>query len=114
MSVVYDLGEQFRVILTKTSLKIALLSSYVDDVRQGTTVLRLGIRFDKISMECKWSMGAAEEDNELKELKMESSNRRMVRVCQPAMNAINKDLVFTTKIPEDYKDGKVPTLDFKA
>ena len=41
----------------------------------------MGMRFDKISMEFKWSMGAEEEDKELKELKMESSNRRMVRVC---------------------------------
>ena len=72
------------------------------------------MRFDKISMEFKWDMGAEEEDKKLKELENESSNRRMMRICQPAMNVINSDLVFTTEIPEDYADGKVSTLDFKA
>ena len=102
------------MILTTASLRIALLSSYVDDVRQGCTVLRLGMRFDKVSMEFKWSMDAKEEDKRMKELEGESSNRRMSRVCNPAMNAINPDLVFTTEVPEDFKNNKLPTLDFET
>ena len=112
--VMHNWGEQYSIILTRASLRVALLSSYVDDVRQGTTILRYGMRFDQVTMEFKWNMGAEEEDRNLKELEGESSNSRMRRICMPAMNAINPDLQFTAEIPEDYKDGKVPTLDFKA
>ena len=37
----------------------------------------------------------------------------MSRICLPAMNAINPDLVFTAEVPEDFADGKLPTLDTK-
>ena len=36
-------GDQYRMILARASLRIALLSSYADDEGQGCTVLRLGI-----------------------------------------------------------------------
>ena len=38
----------------------------------------------------------------------------MARICGPAINVINPDLVFTAEIPEDFKDYKVPTLDSKS
>ena len=112
--VMHDWGEQYQMILTKACLRIALLGSYVDDVRQGTTVLRLGMRFDHTAMEFKWSMKAELEDTRLKEIGQEPTNRRMARTCLPAMNAINPDLVFTAEVPEDFGDGKLPTLDFKT
>ena len=31
--------------------------------------------------------------------------------CLLAINNVNKDLVFTVEIPEDFKDNKLPTLD---
>ena len=43
---------------------------------------------------------------------METTNARMSRLCLPAINTINKDLQFTSEIPEDFKDNKLPTLDF--
>ena len=112
--VMHDWGEQYQMILTKACLRIALLGSYVDDVRQGTTVLRLGMRFDHTAMEFKWSMEAELEDTRLKEIGQEPTNKRMARTCLPAMNAINPDLVFTAEVPEDFGDGKLPTLDFKT
>ena len=36
----------------------------------------------------------------------------MTRQCLPAINSVNKDLVFTCELPEDFKDNKLPTLDF--
>ena len=38
----------------------------------------------------------------------------MARVCNPAMNAINPDLVFTTEVQEDFKNERLPPLDFQA
>ena len=37
---------------------------------------------------------------------------RMARICLPAMNAVNKDLRFTTESPEEFEGGRLPTLDF--
>ena len=89
-------------------------SKAMDDVRQGTTILRIGMRFDHTAMEFVWSMGAEVEDKRLKEVEQETNNKRMARICNPAMNAINPDLVFTTEVPEDFSDKKLPTLDFKT
>ena len=75
-------------------MKIALLGSYVDDVRQGVTVLRLGMKFDHTTMEFRWNMDAEMEDKALKEVEKEPTNRRMSRMCLPAINSINPYLVF--------------------
>ena len=42
----------------------------------------------------------------------ETSNERMGRICLPAINSINRDLVFTKEVPEEFEDNKLPTLDF--
>ena len=47
-------------------------------------------------------------DNELNE----PANKRMARICLPAMNSVNKDLKFTTECPEDFPKDRLPTLDF--
>ena len=38
---------------------------------------------------------------------------RMSRICKDAMNSVSQDLQFTTEAPEDFKESKLPTLDFK-
>jgi hypothetical protein len=42
----------------------------------------------------------------------EPDNKRMARVCLPAMNSLNQDLNFTTECPEDFPGKRLPTLDF--
>ena len=109
--VMHDWGEKYRMILTRASLRIALLSSYVDDVRQGTQCLRIGMRYDHTKLEFVWSMDAEKKDKSLRELDKESNNKRMARICLEAANSINKDLEFTMEIPEDFENGRIPTLD---
>ena len=36
----------------------------------------------------------------------------MARVCQPCMNNINPDLVFTIECEDDFPEKRLPTLDF--
>ena len=38
----------------------------------------------------------------------------MAGICQSVINAMKPDLVFTTKVREDFGDNKLPTLDFKT
>ena len=54
---------------------------------------------------------AKQEDLKMKYEMKETTNARMVRVCLPAINSINPDLVFTAEIPEDFPGNKLPTLD---
>ena len=36
----------------------------------------------------------------------------MSRICKEAMNSISEDITFTTEVPKDFTDKKLPTLDF--
>ena len=70
------------------------------------------MRYDARRKEWEWNK-EAEEEEEQKAKEGESKDERMARVLQPAMNGINSDLVFTTELPEDFDDDRLPTLDFK-
>ena len=59
-----------------------------------------------------WTKEDMEEDKRMKYEEKESTNARMARLCLPAINTVNKDLVFTAEIPEDFEDKRLPTLDF--
>ena len=110
--VMTEWGEKYMEILEKAGVKTTLLKIYVDDVRQTSTLIRKGLRYDAEKEEWGWSKEAEEED-EQKDKEGESKDARMARILQPAMNGINSDLVFTTELPEDFEDERLPTLDFK-
>ena len=84
----------------------------MDDGRQGTTVLKPGMKYCNIDKKFKYSK-EAEEDDKTRKLAGETVNQRMARICQIAMNSINKNLQFTVESEDDYEDKKLPTLDFK-
>ena len=98
--VMNDWGSDWRQILEKTDVKLPQLDGYVDDVRHRSTCLRFGLRWNENTKEFTWSMEAKKEDLKMKYEKMESTNARMARLCLPAINSVNKDLVFTVEIPE--------------
>jgi hypothetical protein len=52
------------------------------------------------------------EDKRMKYEMKESTNARMARLCLPAINSVNNNLVFTCELPEEFEDKKLPTLDF--
>ena len=62
-------------------------------------------------MEFVWNKEAEEEDI-VREEQGENKDCFMAMLCLPAMNAINPDLTFTVEVPSDFKDGRLPTLDF--
>ena len=98
----------YTEILLKADLRIPLFSGYVDDQRQGSTVLRRGMVFDE-------TRGEFIMDDEQYEIEMkmnEPDNVRMARICLPAMNTVNKDLRFTTGTPEEFEGGRLPTIYF--
>ena len=110
--VMSDWGEKWRCILEKAKVIIGMLEGYVDDVRNHSTCLRYGTRWDAEEKCFKVTEDAKKEDLQLRREMHESSNARMVRVCLPAINSINGDLEFTAEIPEEFRDEKLPTLDF--
>ena len=102
-------SEAYKEILTNSGLEVDWLNGYVDDGRQASSVFKLGMRFQPESMLFEHSAEAEAEDIELDE----SSDRRMARICLPAMNHVNKDLIFTVEVPEDFPGNRLPTLDFQ-
>ena len=110
--VMSDWGEKWRHILEGANRVVGMLDGYVDDVRQQSTCLRYGTRWDEDKKSFTISEDAKQEDLRLRREMHETSNARMVRVCLPAINSINRDLEFTAEIPEEFQDDKLPTLDF--
>ena len=110
--VMHDWGETYHGILEAARLETAILTGYVDDVRQGGQSMRMGMRYDEKAKQFTWSQGAKEEDRRLRVLEKESTNARMRRICMPAINNINQDLEFTAELPEEFAENKLPTLDF--
>ena len=110
--VMTEWGEKYLEKLDKSGIRTTLLKIYVDDVRQVSTLIKRGLRYNIEREEWEWSK-AAEEEDDLKAGEGESRDARMARILQPVMNSINGDLVFTTELPEDFEDERLPTLDFK-
>ena len=108
--VMEDWGSQFRKILEEAGLTVHLLSGYVDDGRIVSTTLKLGMQFQGNKFQ--YSEETKQLDIDMRN-KGESHNQRMARVLQPAMNSVNPDLVFTTESQEDFKNERLPTLDFE-
>ena len=108
--VMAEWGEEYERILREAGLVVTLLRIYVDDVRQASTVLKLGTRFDVNKREMVESEVAREEDERLRK-EGETTDARMARILAPVMNSINPDLTFTTEIMEDFGDKRLPTLD---
>ena len=102
----------YRKILEDSGVKIHLLAGYVDDGRQITSLLPLGMRYDDQIKKFCFSKEAEIEDSE-RRAKGEADNQRMARICISAMNSINEDLKFTTESQEDYPLERLPTLDFE-
>ena len=110
--VMQDWSEKYLQILQNSELWVGLLSGYVDDGRQACSILEKGMRFSEQENKFSFSKEAELEDARLEKMG-ESKNQRMARVCQPAMNSINPDLVFTVESQEDFEKERLPTLDFE-
>ena len=110
--VMSDWGEKWRNILEGAGVMIGMLDGYVDDVRNNSTCLKYGTRWNEKEKKFKITEEAKQEDLILRKEMHETSNERMGRVCLPAINSINRDLVFTKEVPEEFEENKLPTLDF--
>ena len=98
----------YEGILLKAVLRIPLLGGYVDDGRQGSTVLRRGMLFDVTRKEFIYS----EEQKMIDDAEFEPHSKRMARIYLPAKNSVNPSLKFTTECPEDFPRNRLPTLVF--
>ena len=81
-------------------------------MRKWLSSLRLGVRYETTTSAWIWKLEYYEKDVEMRN-KGENRNARMVRLLMPLINSINRDLVFTAEIPEDFATGRLPTLDFE-
>ena len=103
--VMSDWGHKWRCILEKAGITIGMFDGYVDDVRQKSSCLRYGSRWDAEANRFMISEEARKEDMGVRKEEKESSNARMVRVCLPAINQVNQDLTFTA---DNQKSSQTP------
>ena len=99
-----DWGDRYKKVLVDSDL----LGGYVDDGRQESGVLPIGMEYDRSVEMFVFSEEARDDDL----ARNETNERRMARVCLVAMNSINVDLVFTVEVASDFPDNRLPTLDF--
>jgi hypothetical protein len=106
--VMSDWGKRYKKVLIDSGIPPDLLGGYVDDGRQESGVLAVGMEYDKNVEKFVHS-----EEAEIEDLaRNESSEQRMARRCLVAMNSLNEDLVFTVEVASDFPDKRLPTLDF--
>ena len=109
--VMQEWAESYRDILVKSDIEVLLLAGYVDDGRQATSTLPMGMRFNPDKKLFEHSEIGLQEDKNRSE-QGETRHQRMARVCVTAMNSINEDLEFTVETEDEFEDKKLPTLDF--
>ena len=89
-----DWSEEYKDILERSDVWVGMLVGYVDDGRQLTTILDPGMRFNKEVRKFVYDPEGEDED-EAKKKEGESERQRMDKICLPAINSVNEDLVFT-------------------
>ena len=106
-------SEQYRSLLESEGILIAMMKGYVDDNRQITRLLAMGKRFNVENNKFEVTDEALEYDIKAK-ADGEHVDQRMARVCRQAMVSVNPDLDFTVETAQEYKEGYIPTLEFRA
>ena len=102
-------GERMVEILKKEEMKIWLSGCYVDDVRLVTSAIERGKRWSRTERKFIHKEEWEVEDT----IADESDTARTARIMKGAMNSIFNNIQFETEIPEEFPEGKLPTLDFK-
>ena len=110
--VMQDWAEELKYTLKLAVFEVTLLKIYVDDVRNNSTSLILGLRYNLTRGDWEWDEKSYKEDMVLRSMG-ESRNARMIRLIMPIINSINPDLTFTAEQPDDFESGRMPTLDFE-
>ena len=105
--VMAEWGSRMMSIMKENNIEVWLAACYVDDVRFITSIIEKGVRWEARTRKFARRDDWIEEDL----LENASDEKRTATELQKAMNSIFANLQFTTEIPEDFRDGKLPTLD---
>ena len=100
-------GREVKKILIKEDFKVWLDAGYVDDMRYATSLLSRGKRWMDGKKRFEYREQWEKEDAEREESDKARTTREILRV----MNSIYRHINFTSESPEDFPDGKIPTLD---
>ena len=106
--VMADWGEKLAKILEKEDIKILLKALYVDDIRTLTTALKKGKRWNEREKKFEFREDWRQED----EIAGESTTKRMAREIKKVMDSIYPNLSFEMETAEDFRNERLPTLDF--
>ena len=95
-------------ILKKENIENHLAAGYVDDVRYVTSTIGEGWRWQEKEKKLVFDENWQEEDHQSAETVEARTSREILNI----MNSVFTNIQFTKEIPEDFKSGRLPTLDF--
>ena len=105
--VMAEWGSRMMRIMKENNIEVDLAACYVDDVRFVTSIIERGMRWD--GKKKKFVQGDDwQEEDEAQNL---SDEQRTARELKKAMNSIFTNIQFTTEIPDDFQNKRLPTLD---
>ena len=97
-----------KTILEENNIKIWLASGYIDDMRHITSEIQRGRRWSDKEKRLIYKEEWEQEEQEVGYSKEKKTSTEVGKI----MNSVFKEIQFTTKIEEDFKDKKIATLDF--
>ena len=100
--------KRFRILAEENEVKIYMSKIFVDDQNLLFRSMKKGTRWTGKSME--WSSKWEDED----ENSDEPDDSRNMKEIKKMSNVIRKDIVMEYDIPSNYRDLKLPILDFKV
>ena len=101
-------GRKLRGILNRERIMLDLDACYVDDMRCVTDEIEKGWRWQKEESKFKYNDEWKKEDEE----SPESNEMRTSKELEKVMNSIFPNIQFEIEVPEQFSDGRLPTLDF--
>ena len=85
-----------------------LSKGYVDDIKLGVKLLRLGTRWDPDTQQLVHDPNLEAHENKYNLPR----DRKTAEIYADIMSGIDEDLTFTTEAESDYENSRIPTLDF--
>ena len=96
-------------ILEREKIEVALAAGYIDDIRYLTTIIEKGRRWDEKEKRFVKKGEWEREDEESNQ----SDNERTSKEIRKVMNSVYQNIQFTSEIPSDFENQRLPTLDFE-
>ena len=106
-------GSRLVRVMGAAGIEMDMISKYVEDVNTALRAIQKGYAWNKCNSPdgMKWRLEWSEERRDLDTEKNETDAARTIELVREVADSLMPGLKFTTDLPENYPNGKVPMLD---